>query len=425
MKTRTFILVYFLFINCSIYSQSLKWQELPNSPVGIDRLEDVYFINPNTGWVINYIGYSYKTTNAGQNWSLPRISPSSSRSIGFFDSENGILGTLNQVTPIFRTTDGGMNWIQITSLPNPAPRGICGISIVNENIGYACGVWGGYANAIKTTDKGVTWSSVFSDTSLVSSLVDCYFWTQDSGIMVGGYDNFSAVLITSNAGSSWHRVYCCSQRERCWKISFVSRKLGFISIESSGFSDILKTTNGGYNWIEIPFDNYHEQGIGFVNENTGWVGGRTGPTYETTNGGLQWQLVGWGYNINRFRFLSDTLAYAVGRRVYKYSGEVIGIHSISSEVPDKFSLFQNYPNPFNPMTKIKFDIPSNAKGQTSDVKLIIYDALGKEVTKLVNEKLNAGSYEAEFNGSNFSSGIYFYKLEAGDFSEVKRMILLK
>ncbi len=94
-------------------------------------------------------------------------------------------------------------------------------------------------------------------------------------------------------------------------------------------------------------------------------------------------------------------------------------------LPEKFSLYQNYPNPFNPVTKIKFDIPSNVKGQTSDVKLIIYDALGKEVTKLVNEKLDAGSYEAEFNGSSYSSGIYFYKLEAGNFSEVKRMILLK
>ncbi len=115
-------------------------------------------------------------------------------------------------------------------------------------------------------------------------------------------------------------------------------------------------------------------------------------------------------------------------RIICFSGGqhvVPNVRNISSEVPDKFTLGQNYPNPFNPVTKIKFAIPSNVKGQTSDVKLIIYDALGKNVATLVNEKLNAGSYEAEFNGSNYSSGIYFYKLEAGDFSEVKRMILLK
>ena len=104
---------------------------------------------------------------------------------------------------------------------------------------------------------------------------------------------------------------------------------------------------------------------------------------------------------------------------------VVGITNNTSEIPDKYSLNQNYPNPFNPVTKIKFDIPSKVKGQTSDVKLRVYDALGKELQILLNERLNAGSYEVDFDGSNFASGVYFYKLEAGSFVETKRMILLK
>lgn len=103
----------------------------------------------------------------------------------------------------------------------------------------------------------------------------------------------------------------------------------------------------------------------------------------------------------------------------------VSVHSNNLSVVDDYKLFQNYPNPFNPVTKIKFDIPSNVIGQTSDVKLTVFDALGKEVATIVNEKLSAGSYEVEFDGSNFSSGIYFYKLEAGNFKETIRMILLK
>ncbi len=93
--------------------------------------------------------------------------------------------------------------------------------------------------------------------------------------------------------------------------------------------------------------------------------------------------------------------------------------------PGKFVLYDNYPNPFNPSTVIRYSIPSDVRGQTSDVRLVVYDNLGKEITTLVNEAQNAGDYKVTFNGSNLSSGIYFYKLETGDFSETKRMILLK
>ncbi|MEO8665767.1 MAG: T9SS type A sorting domain-containing protein, partial [Ignavibacteria bacterium] len=107
------------------------------------------------------------------------------------------------------------------------------------------------------------------------------------------------------------------------------------------------------------------------------------------------------------------------------------VNQIGNSIPANFSLSQNYPNPFNPKTIIRYSIPSNVKGQTlasqsgSDVKLTVHDALGNEVTTLVNEKQNAGSYELEFDGAGIPSGIYFYKLEADDFIETRKMILLK
>ncbi|MBK8551956.1 MAG: T9SS type A sorting domain-containing protein [Ignavibacteria bacterium] len=89
-------------------------------------------------------------------------------------------------------------------------------------------------------------------------------------------------------------------------------------------------------------------------------------------------------------------------------------------IPADYSLSQNYPNPFNPSTTIKYDVPEDGS-----VRIVIYDMLGKEVQTLVNQFVKAGSYDVRFNASNFSSGIYIYKMQSGTFSEIKRMVLLK
>jgi len=108
------------------------------------------------------------------------------------------------------------------------------------------------------------------------------------------------------------------------------------------------------------------------------------------------------------------------------TGNPFGIKKISSEVPVEFSLSQNYPNPFNPGTKIKFDIGSDSRFRGNDnVTLKIFDILGREVVTLVNEQLQPGTYEADFDGSNYTSGVYFYELTAGEFRDTKKMIIIK
>jgi hypothetical protein len=97
-----------------------------------------------------------------------------------------------------------------------------------------------------------------------------------------------------------------------------------------------------------------------------------------------------------------------------------GISQISGNIPAKFSLKQNYPNPFNPTTNIKFSLP-----KSSLVKLVVYDITGREVETLVNENLNAGTFNAAWNAVKYSSGVYFYKLVTGSFIETKKMILIK
>jgi len=116
--------------------------------------------------------------------------------------------------------------------------------------------------------------------------------------------------------------------------------------------------------------------------------------------------------------LADLQANTVAAKL-KYN-TVLGITNYNSATPEKYSLSQNYPNPFNPSTKISFGIPRS--GYTT---LKIYDALGKEVTSLVNSELQSGSYEVEFNAENLNSGIYFYKLQTDGFTETKKMVLVK
>ncbi|MDZ4712841.1 MAG: T9SS type A sorting domain-containing protein [bacterium] len=102
------------------------------------------------------------------------------------------------------------------------------------------------------------------------------------------------------------------------------------------------------------------------------------------------------------------------------NASTVGVSNISNEIPSDYQLYQNYPNPFNPKTIINYQIP-----MFSNVILKIYDILGNEVVTLVNEKQNAGIYEAEFDGSGLASGIYFYRLIAGEFIHTKRMTLVK
>jgi len=117
----------------------------------------------------------------------------------------------------------------------------------------------------------------------------------------------------------------------------------------------------------------------------------------------------------------------------KYS-QVIGIQPISNEIPESYKLSQNYPNPFNPVTMIKFSLPVG-NGRDRSVKLIIYDILGQEITTLINEQLQPGVYEVEWDGTNFASGVYFYKLTvnpsdpehsgSNGYVETKKMVLLR
>jgi hypothetical protein len=113
--------------------------------------------------------------------------------------------------------------------------------------------------------------------------------------------------------------------------------------------------------------------------------------------------------------------YQIYRKYDPVTGAIIGIQNISSEIPKGFTLQQNFPNPFNPETKIRFELP-----KPENVTLKVFNSLGQQVAILAsNEYTTAGYKEVSFNGANFPSGVYFYSITAGDYSQTRKMILIK
>ncbi|MBC8043450.1 MAG: T9SS type A sorting domain-containing protein [Rhizobacter sp.] len=165
-----------------------------------------------------------------------------------------------------------------------------------------------------------------------------------------------------------------------------------------------------------------------IDADTIYIGGEQGALFKTTNGGTNWidQSVPTLESITAITFAPGGQGYAIGTNSVVLTTSSSGNITLStsdgkvSGLPKEFILKQNYPNPFNPSTTIRYELP-----QQSDVKLKIYDMLGREVQSLVSERQPAGTYTVRFNGSRLSSGMYFYRLQTGSTVQTKKMLLVK
>ena len=184
------------------------------------------------------------------------------------------------------------------------------------------------------------------------------------------------------------------------------------------------TTTYGNTWINTGLSSGSV--FSLLSSENNLVAGMGNGVFISRNNGTNWVGKNEGFNTvpsinalllaNNYVF-AGTSGQSVWRRPYS---DVIGVKNISTAIPSAYSLSQNYPNPFNPRTVIRFQL--SVVGLTA---LKIYDIMGREIQTLVNEKLQPGTYEATFDGSNLSSGTYFYKLTSGDFTMTKRLTLIK
>jgi hypothetical protein len=214
-----------------------------------------------------------------------------------------------------------------------------------------------------------------------------------------------------------------------WRSYFKDQNTAWIA-DLSGNHNLYKSSNAGSNWVLVSSNpNIEISRFQFLNENTG-INVVSNAFYKTTNGGINWNLhILPLYSLfGAPSFINENTGWIVGSYGYiikTTTGGTIGIQPVTNEIPQSFMLYQNYPNPFNPVTKIKFNIPPVGDAYMRPVQIKIYDILGRDITTLFNEELKPGTYEIEWNASGFSSGVYFYRLEAGEFSVTKKMVLLK
>ena len=342
------VFVFFLVYVSNAYAQ-YNWRGT-SSPVQSDRYEDIYFIHPDTGWAVEYRGQIVKTTDGGLTWSTTYQNTNGFlgfRDVSFFNARLGFIGTLTSnylqgdTFHLFKTTNGG-NTITPVRLPGPKEAGICGLRRINDSTIYACGRYFGPPAFYKSTNKGTNWS--YKDMSAYAGgLIDILFLSADTGFAAGTlgsynestarFDSSGILLYTTDGGDTWVRKARTSgDHEGCWKISFPSRNVGYVSIQglteaNFGARNFLKTTDGGLTWQEINYSNdgyFQPQGIGFITDSIGWISGRNlGNTgiysYKTTDGGNSWLPDTSIVRGNRFRFFGDTLGYVGGTKIYKLS----------------------------------------------------------------------------------------------------------
>ena len=189
-------------------------------------------------------------------------------------------------------------------------------------------------------------------------------------------------------------------------------------------SKIIFTNNGGQTWVSRSTGiAMGINGIFFLDENQGWAVSDVGTIYVTSNGGMSWttQQSNTSQTLNEVFFLSLNRGWAVGDlgTITRYNVPVTNIETQEGSLIS-YRLFQNYPNPFNPSTTIRYTAL-----ESSFINLSIFNSLGEKIEELVNEVKAPGMHTIEFNAKDLSSGTYFYKIQTTNFTQTKKLILLK
>jgi photosystem II stability/assembly factor-like uncharacterized protein len=406
------ILVLLQFAAMNIFSQG--WYNL-NVPFGG---RGIYMKDPN-----NVIVSRFKTTNAGVNWvNMGMLSGGNKMNF-----PNANTGYAIFVTEVNKTTNFGDNWVLYST---PATYNLTDITFLDLNTGYACGEQG---NIIKTTNGGVNWTlfQPLPQPALASyNFIGLYFTDALTGWIAGSRPDSNIFLRTTNGGANWLITYYVGGINIFGRFScmfFVNSSTGYIG--SSGTpARILRTTNSGQGWNVnfLPTGN-DIYSIHFPSASTGYASCYGGQILKTTNNGNSWflQTTGTGSILYSIFFINDLTGYCSGsdNTVLKTTdggGPPIGITPLSSEIPIDYGLGQNYPNPFNPVTSFEFKIPNSGF-----ITVEIFDPLGRKVETIVNDNFSPGTYKVDWNASAYPSGVYFYRLKAGDFSQTKKMVLVK
>ncbi|MFC2119790.1 T9SS type A sorting domain-containing protein [Bacteroidota bacterium] len=405
----------------------------------------------------HYVGI-YRSTDMGVSWN---------KSVSGFPAGISILTLLGSETGIYagsrdgvyRTEDNGDSWIKLAGTNDTINYSSVWALCEKDGDIYVSTFLKFNTTVYKTTDKGLTWTR--SGAGLPPDL------SFMKGLVVSG-DNIVAatdkgIYFSSDAGASWHQTNVLNQN-----IPSIAVSGNFVYAASPSGFGVLRSSDNGVNWIVVlqSTEDYVEVA---AMDNHGFAGAFFGGARYSSNNGNTWnasngfpfetsvfalgpvaegmilagtdQAPTWIYSsVNYGAFYepySEGLAQLASVEVFAVNDTFMfagtdyhsvwrrlrpGIVSVKTEqeIPQRFYLAQNYPNPFNPTTTIQYSIP-----ESGTLKLTVYNALGKAVRTLVKNYKEAGTYTINFNASDLSSGIYYYRIDAGEFTAAKKMILIK
>lgn len=370
-------------------------------------LRDVHFIDENTGYAVGHyyddsglnFGQVIKTTNAGESWQIIDDGQFEHLvSVYFTDVNVGYISGWNG--EIFKTTDGGQSWDNLLDIPGTTLRDL---TFVNENTGYVAGEYIGTGTILRTNDGGISWNSVFEG----SPVRGIHFVDENLGFAILSY----AVLKTENGGDDWIEIPL-NNNGILLDVFFVNQNVGFVC----GFAgDFYKTTDGGETWINLS-QQFGKSflSIYFVNESDGYMCGDNCSFYQTSNGGLNWTSIDYlsciGYGT--VYFTNELTGYIVGDegRIFKTTngGLVFAEQNIKPE--SGFSLF---PNPTNSSVTIR----TNDNSSGFPVNISILNCNGMLVK---TEKQKVLPHQIDI--SNLATGIYFLRIETAKSVEIRKLV---
>jgi len=375
----------------------------------------------------------FRSTNGGYNWAEVSVTGISYElnCVAAFNEQMAFIGEgiVNGNAKMLKTTNGGANWsIVLQTGPNQGYFTGLAFTKARTNIfGLAIA-----ERIYRTSNSGLNWIELNSGVVGVSNahnslmIVDNYFY----GF---GLNNGTArIRVTTDNASSWLTQNISVIGNYTSGIAFHTNKLIGVASTSTSMPYISRTTDGGNTWNSLNI------GTGITgNCYITWIPdgpviyimGENGGIKRSTNDGLTWvsMTTAGVTELKHFDFVqlnNVVYGYAVSSngKVIKLMDTLEVLTGINSNgiKPGEFRLEQNYPNPFNPATEIVYDI-----AKESFVKISVYDALGREINILVNESKSSGRYNITFDGTGLNSGVYFYKMQAGDFVQTRKMILMK
>lgn len=347
----------------------------------------------------------YLSVDNGMSWSQTSINNQSIYRLA--SNEKSIFAATG--AGIYSSSDNGKTW-SLTSFNNPD---IYSLAVHRDNI------FAGTLQALYlSSNNGLSWAqTTLNDREIISLAVN-----ENANIIFAGTHNHG-IYLSSDNGATWIQTSLNKQ-------IVYSMALEGSRIFAGTSNGVYYSSDNGASWTQTSLSNLDILSITVfenyifasdLNSYTVFVSNDNGANWMERNEGLPIVTVRSFCILNDHIFAGTWISGGTHHSVYRRPlSELIGIQPISAENPDKFSLSQNYPNPFNPTTNIEFSIP-----KAGLVNLTIYDALGNTVEVLQSGELKPGTYKADWNAASCPSGIYFYKLIAGDFTETRKMVLIK